>query len=378
MDMIRFENTDGFIKDFETIINMDSASDNPEGLQVVAQWFQARFAALGMDAKVVFPGNGKVPCMEATLGQAPFDVMFLGHMDTVFATGEAAKRPFSIEGDKAFGPGVCDMKGGLLVALHALETLKAQGKLDGLNLVVAFNGDEEVGSQASQGWIEETARNSRHTLVYEPCRPGYKVVSRRKGGGWFHLTATGKETHVGADPHNGVNAVLELAHQTLKITQDLNNEETGTAAHVTVFHGGDKVNIMPAEAKASVDIRIGLAAEQGRVNAYFNALADTVHLEGARLSVEGHVDRPPLELTDKSQILLDAIQETGKALGQPMEHLATGGCSDGNFASAQGTPTIDGMGIVGANSHREDEYVELSSISPMVELTANLCLRLIP
>ena len=378
MDMIRFENTDGFIKDFETIINMDSASDNPEGLQVVAQWFQARFAALGMDAKVVFPGNEKVPCMEATLGQPPFDVMFLGHMDTVFATGEAAKRPFSIEGDKAFGPGVCDMKGGLLVALHALETLKAQGKLDDLNLVVAFNGDEEVGSQASQGWIEETARNSRHTLVYEPCRPGYKVVSRRKGGGWFHLTATGKETHVGADPHNGVNAVLELAHQTLKITQDLNNEETGTAAHVTVFHGGDKVNIMPAEAKASVDIRIGLAAEQGRVNTYFNALADTVHLEGARLSVEGHVDRPPLELTDKSQILLDAIQETGKALGQPMEHLATGGCSDGNFASAQGTPTIDGMGIVGANSHREDEYVELSSISPMVELTANLCLRLIP
>ncbi len=375
--MIRFNNTDGFIKDFETIINMDSASDNPEGIETLAQWFQGRFSTLGMDAKVVFPGNRKVPCLEATLGKAPYDVMFLGHMDTVFATGEAAKRPFSIEGDRAFGPGVCDMQGGLLVVLHALETLKAEGKLADLNLVVAFNGDEEVGSHASQGWIEETARNSRHTLVYEPCRPGYKVVSRRKGGGWFHLTATGKETHVGADPHNGVNAVLELAHQTLKITKDLNDEETGTAAHVTVFNGGDKVNIMPAKAKASVDIRIGLASEQERVNAYFADLEKSVHLEGATLQTSGHVDRPPLELTDQSQILLNTIQETGKALGQPMDHLATGGCSDGNFASAQGTPTIDGMGIVGANSHREDEYVELSSIAPMVELTANLCTRLV-
>ena len=253
--MIRFNNTDEFITDFETIINMDSASDNPEGIKALAHWFQKRLAALGMEANLVFPGDGSVPCLEARLGQPPYDVMFLGHLDTVFATGEAAKRPFSIEGDKAFGPGVCDMQGGLLVALHALETLHGQGKLAGMNLVVAFNGDEEVGSKASREWIEATARKSRHTLVYEPCRPGYKVVSQRKGGGWFHLTATGKETHVGADPHNGANAVLELAHQTLKITQELNNEKTGTAAHVTVVNGGDKVNVMPALATASVDIR---------------------------------------------------------------------------------------------------------------------------
>ena len=376
--MIEFTNTDGFIKDFETIINMDSASDNPEGIKALAHWFQKRFSALGLEAELVFPGDGSVPCLEARMGKAPYDIMFLGHMDTVFATGEAARRPFSIEGDRAFGPGVCDMQGGLLVVLHALETLKAQGKLSAMNLVVAFNGDEEVGSKASREWIEETAQKSRHTLVYEPCRPGYKVVSQRKGGGWFHLTARGKETHVGADPENGANAVLELAHQTLKITRDLNDGAIGTAAHVTVFNGGDKVNVMPATATASVDIRIGKSSEQQRVNDYFSGLPNHIHVAGAELEITGRVDRPPLELSPASLTLLDTILSTGQSLGLTMDHLATGGCSDANFTSAQGTPTIDGLGLVGANSHREDEYVELSSIPPMVALSANLCCRLTP
>jgi glutamate carboxypeptidase len=363
-----------FLKDFQTIVNIDSSSDNKHGIETVARFFETRFRSLGLDARVLFLGEDKIPCLYAENSKKDnsFDVMFLGHMDTVFPEGEAAKRPFSIQGDKAFGPGVCDMKGGLLVVLHSLEALKHEGVLDSLSICVAFNGDEETGSHASREWIMETAKKSLRTFVYEPCRPGYRFVLQRKGGGSFHVTVKGREAHAGADPEKGVNAVVELANQIVRINR-LNENDRGTTAQVTVVSGGDKVNIIPARAEAWVDIRISTPEEKDRVEDFFKALGDQPFFKDSTIRIQGHIDRPPMEAGEAAQELWDLVRSTGKTLGLPMEPISTGGCSDGNYTSFSGTPTIDGMGIVGANTHRPDEYAELDSIDNMVLLTARIC-----
>ena len=371
--MISFERIDTFIHDFETIVNMDSASGNKEGIQQVARFFQKRFSAVGLETELLFLSDKQVPCLKAWTphGRTPFDFMFMGHMDTVFPRGEVAKRPFSIKGDQAFGPGVCDMKGGLLVALHAVELLKAKGVLDQLSLCIAFNGDEETGSEASKEWIKTVAKESRRALVFEPCRPGYRVVTRRKGGGWFKVSVKGQEAHAGADPEKGANAVVEIAHQIVAIN-GLNDPEQGTSAQVTVVHGGEIVNIIPDSAHAMVDVRIAKIAEKDRVETFFDALPQKTVLDGVTVTVSGQIDRPPMETNAETLNLFEKLIVQGKSLGVDFQGISTGGCSDGNFVSASGTPTIDGLGLVGANSHRQDEYVELSSIPVMVNLIANL------
>ena len=368
-----------FINDFQTIVNIDSSSDNKNGIEKTARFFETRFRDIGLETHVMFLGNDKIPCLYAEHKNKAksFDVMFLGHMDTVFPEGEVAKRPFSIRDGKALGPGVCDMKGGLLVVLHALEALKHEGILESLSLCVAFNGDEETGSHASREWIMETAKKSLRTFVFEPCRPGYRFVLQRKGGGSFHMTVTGREAHAGADPEKGINAVVELAHQIVRINR-LNENDKGTTAQVTVVSGGDKVNIIPALARASVDIRISMQEEKDRVEDFFNSLGDHTLFKDSSISIQGHIDRPPMEAGETTQKLWDLVRTTGKTMGLPMEAISTGGCSDGNYTSFSGTPTIDGMGIVGANSHRPDEYAELDSIDAMVYLMAEVCKTIAP
>jgi len=365
---------DQFLDDFKTIVNIDSSSDYKPGIEKVARFFEQRFTRIGLDTQVLFKGKDKVPCLYAASKNTdkPFDIMFLGHMDTVFPFGEVQKRPFSVQDNRAFGPGVCDMKGGLLVVLHVLEALKHKNILDSLSVCVAFNGDEETGSHASKDWIKSTAQKSLRTFVFEPCRPGYRFVLRRKGGGWFHVTVEGREAHAGADPEKGINAVVELAHKIIDINQ-LNQNDLGTSAQVTVISGGDKVNIIPDTAEASVDVRIFKETEKKRIENFFNSLNDTPFLKGSRIRVQGRIDRPPMEPGNATNTLWHMVQSTGKKMGLPMEAISTGGCSDGNYTSAAGTPTIDGMGIVGANSHRADEYADLDSIDNMVLLVSKIC-----
>ncbi len=372
---MEFTNIDRFLDDFEHVVNMDSASGNNDGILKVAHFFQERLSRLGMACDILLPGNGTVPCLKATLGDPPHDMMFLGHMDTVFPEGEAAGRPFFLRDNRAWGPGVCDMKGGLLVALHALETLKKSGDLDKMSISVLFNGDEETGSTQSRPLILETAQTCRRVLVFEPCRPDYHLVSQRKGGGWFHIDVTGKEAHAGADPHKGVNAVVELAHL-VPLIQDLNDENLGTSAQVTVISGGDKINIIPAHATASVDVRILDPKEKQRVEDFFSGLSRKRLFAQSAIQVSGRIDRPPMTVTPKSLAVQDLIIAQARKMGITMGAITTGGCSDGNLTASLGIPTIDGLGLVGANSHRKDEYVELESIPKMVTLISRVCRQL--
>ena len=185
---------DEYIRDLQTLVNIDSSSDNLAGVETVARVLMARFESIGFTTRLERRGRRRVPCLLAFNGleKEKSDILFLGHMDTVFPTGEADQRPFSMDGERAAGPGVCDMKGGLLVALHVLRALHHDGVLDRLNIRVCFNGDEEVGSASSREWIETHARSSRRVFVFEPCRPGHRFVLQRKGGGGYRIEARGK------------------------------------------------------------------------------------------------------------------------------------------------------------------------------------------
>jgi len=366
---------DTFIEDLKTLVNIDSSSDNIAGIAHVAHFLSRRLAAIGFSVRIEKLGDRGVPCLQAAnrSGDRPFDILFLGHMDTVFPTGEAEKRPFALDGDRATGPGVCDMKGGLLVALHVLEALHHDGVLDRLSIGVCFNGDEEVGSAASRQWIEEHACNSRRVFVFEPCRPGHRFVLQRKGGGGFQITARGASAHAGVEPEKGANAAVEIAHQAIAVQRFNDDAGEGVSAHVTVIRGGDKTNIIPDEARASVDVRVAKKSDVAPVEAFFQSLPENTHVPGVTLTVSGGVGRPPMEADERTMQLWRLIEEKAAEVGLPIEFISTGGCSDGNFTSALGIPTIDGMGPVGANAHRQDEYVELGSIVPQVQLIASVC-----
>ena len=210
-------------------------------------------------------------------------------------------------------------------------------------------------------------------FVFEPCRPGHRFVLQRKGGGGFRITARGASAHAGVEPEKGANAAVEIAHQVIAIQRFNDQAGEGASAQVTVIRGGEKTNIIPDEARASVDVRVSRKSDMAPVEAFFQSLPAHTHVPGVTLTVSGGVGRPPMAPDDRTLALWRLIEAQASNVGLKIESIATGGCSDGNFASAQGVPTIDGMGLVGANAHRHDEYVALGSIVPQIQLIASVC-----
>ena len=368
---------DQFINDLETIVNIDSGSRYVPGIRKVAAYFQERFSKLGWYTQAFSFADGDVPCLAATNvdPHAPgieFDFLFLGHMDTVFLEGTVQQRPFAIDGKHAKGPGVCDMKGGLVAVLHIMETLQHFGISDHLSVCAGFNSDEEIGSNASRPWLEEMAGKSKRVFVFEPCRIGGERVLQRKGAGLYDILCYGKAAHSGVEPERGANAVVELAHQILEITS-FANPDLGTTVNVNTFKGGTKRNVIPDFAEAAVDVRFAESSEPRRIEALFKQISQQTHIEGVRTEVKGEINRPPMVPSKKTLQLWDQIVGIGTRLGQEMKLIATGGGSDGNFTSALGIPTIDGMGPRGGKAHSEDEFLDLGSITPTVQLVCEIC-----
>lgn len=367
-----------FLKDFEQIINMDSSGENLDGVARVAHFLKEKLVRLGLDVEITRQGEKGVPCLKACTPSrnGRYDFMFLGHMDTVFPAGEAQRRPFSIEGNVAHGPGVNDMQDGLLLAVYVVEALKEEGALEDVAICLAFNGDEETGSRNSRAWIEENAALCDRVLVFEPCRPGFRYVLNRKGGCRILVTTHGISSHAGADPEKGVNAVVELAHQIQRINE-LNRPDWGVTAQCTVIRGGEKTNIIPHTASVKVDLRYATTQEAEEALAFFNSLPQRPVLPGASVEVAIEGQRPPMESTPESEEMLRILVEEGQKLGLQPAGISTGGCSDGNWTAAMGIPTLDGMGPVGENSHRLDEYMLLDSFIPALTMITALCKRVV-
>jgi glutamate carboxypeptidase len=369
----RFEK---FLIDLETIVNIDSGSGYVSGLEAVSAFFQERFQKIGWRTTTYLFDDGKVPCLEVTNkplsnDDSDLDLLFIGHMDTVFKQGTAAARPFSRDGNRAYGPGVCDMKGGLVTMLHVAESLQQTGVADDVTIAMAFNSDEEIGSRGSRPWYEDLAAKSRCVFVFEPWRSTGERVLHRKGGGNFDVICHGKAAHAGAAPEEGANAVIELAHQILAV-KELARIDRGTTVNVTVISGGTADNVIPDYAKASVDVRFANADEGQRIEDSFQVLGRNVHTPRVRVEVDGEINRPPMTPSEKTKQYWEQIAAIGEAIGIEMTLTKTGGCSDGNYTAALGIPTIDAMGVRGGCVHSEDEYIELRSIVPNMHLMCEI------
>ncbi len=369
----RFEK---FLVDLETIVNIDSGSRYVSGLESVSAFFQERFQKIGWLTTTHSFDDGQVPCLEVANqslsgSHSAYDLLFIGHLDTVFAPGTVAARPFARDGKRAYGPGILDMKGGLMTMLYIAEILQQTGVADKIRIAMAFNSDEEIGSRGSRTWYEGLAKKSRCVFVFEPWRSTGERVLQRKGGGNFDVICHGKAAHAGAAPEDGANAVIELAHQILAINE-LENSDRGTSVNVTVISGGTADNVIPDCAKASVDVRIADLEEGQRIEDSFQALSRNIHTPGVRVEIVGGINRPPMLPSEKTRQLWQQISDIGKGIGLDMALTSTGGCSDGNYTAALGIPTIDGMGVRGGCAHNEDEYIELDSIVPNLHLMCEI------
>lgn len=290
-------------------------------------------------------------------------VLLLGHFDTVWPLGTLSRWPFEVSDGRASGPGVFDMKSGVVQAFAALGRLS---DLDGVSLLLT--SDEEIGSPTSRSLIEEHARGAAAALVLEPGVAG-AVKTGRKGVSMYTIRIAGRAAHAGLEPELGVNAAVELAHQVLAL-QTLGDAEAGTTVTPTLASAGSAVNTVPAAASLSVDARALTSAEQNRVDAAVRGLRP--RMPGAELVVEGGVNRPPLEPA-RSAALFAAAQQLALELGQPpLRGVTVGGGSDGNFTAALGVPTLDGLGAVGGGAHAEGEWTSLTHLPARIELVSAL------
>jgi glutamate carboxypeptidase len=342
----------------------------------MADFFQNRFDRIGWHTTRHAFDDGRVPCLEVSNQQPAgdntvIDLLFIGHMDTVFKEGTAASRPFSMDDERAYGPGVCDMKGGLVTMLHVAEVLQQTGTADDIAIAMAFNSDEEIGSRISRPWYEGLAQKSSCVFVFEPWRATGERLLHRKGGGVFYVTCHGRAAHAGVAPQDGANAVIELAYQILAI-KELARDDIGTTVNVTVVSGGTAANVIPEMAKASVDVRIAEPDEAQRIKAGFQALSQNIQTADVRVEVSGGINRPPMTPSEKTLQLWEQIKTIGEAIGIDMQLTSTGGCSDGNFTASLGIPTIDAMGVRGGGAHSLDEYIDLDSIVPNVHLMCEI------
>jgi len=357
----------------EELVRLESPSDDPQAVGRCAD--RAAVAFYDWAGCADRPGPDLTPpCRRLQSGRAG-GVLLLGHLDTVWDRGSFSPL-FERAGDRIVGPGVFDMKGGVVVACAALAALRALGCAEG-GATVLLTGDEEVGSHRSRDLIEAAARAHQAVLVLEPP-VGQAVKTARKAVGQFSVTVTGRAAHAGIEPERGVNAIVELAAQIPQIAS-LGDPDVGTTVTVGVVRGGTRANVVPARASADVDMRVRTVREAERVEAGLRALRP-VHPE-ARLEVSGELNRPPLPPRATAD-LFSRAREVAASLGwTSLEGAEVGGGSDGNFTAALGVPTLDGLGLVGGNAHAAGEWVVPSELPRRAALLAGVvlgCWRVAP
>ena len=364
---------EGYLKDLEYLVNIDSQSKDPEGVEMVADFFVRAFENLGwrVEKKSLDPSVG--PSLKSTNGEPPYDAFLLGHLDTVFPRGTTAERPFSRKGDRAYGPGVNDMKSGLLMGLYAARALEAKGAKGSWCLL--YNSEEEIGSRRARPWIEEIARQSRTAVILEPARPNGNYVNQRKGLGRIEAIFHGKAAHAGVEPEKGISAVNEMAHWIIGLHQ-LTDFEKGTTLNAGLVSGGTGANVVPEKASMTVDVRIREPEERERIAAKIEELRAHPATPGITVEADFFLTRPPMNPSPQTMKLCRLAEEAGREVGVDVHWQSTGGGSDGNFTAALGVPTVDGFGALGGGSHSVDEYIEIGALPARFALLLELLGRI--
>jgi glutamate carboxypeptidase len=361
----------------ERLVNIDCGSYTPEGVNEVATFVTDALTELGADVDRIphRPVGDSRRLGDLVIGRLDGDgpnVLLIGHMDTVFDPGTAAERPFRIDGERAHGPGVTDMKAGLLAGLHALAALHETGHRPAVTFVA--NPDEEIGSPFSTEHIRRLATVHDVALVLECARANGDIVSARKGIADYHVTITGRAAHAGVEPEKGRSAILEAAHLVLAL-DTLNGRWPTVTVNTGVIAGGTRPNVVAARCELKVDLRAATSDAFEAAAAEVERFAASPTLEGVRVDLRTIAGHPPMERTEASARLVATATTIAAELGFELRDAATGGASDANTTAALGVPTLDGLGPVGGDDHSVDEWLDVSSIVPRTTLLAALIAR---
>jgi glutamate carboxypeptidase len=373
-----------YMADLQRLVDIDCGSYTKAGVDQVGAWVQQAFAELGARVEVTPNAEPHGDTVAGILGDGDADgptVMLIGHMDTVFEPGTVAQRPFRTEGSRALGPGVSDMKGGLLAGLYALRALRALGSEGGRvadwlpvgRLVYVANPDEEIGSPVSTSVISAHAEDADVAFVLEGGRANGDFVSSRKGIMDLELRIAGRASHAGVEPEKGRSAILEAAHK-VQALHALNGRWPGVTVNVGVIRGGTRPNIVPPDALLQVDLRAIRRADLEAAEAAVRDIAASSTVPETTCEVRLMGRFWPMERLERAERLVHAAVGLAANLGFPLKDAATGGASDANTTSGLGVPSIDGLGPIGGDDHAPGEYLELDSIVPRTALLAGLIL----
>ncbi|GGQ70391.1 M20 family metallopeptidase [Streptomyces pilosus] len=380
-----------YLRDLAELVAIDSGSYSRHGVNAVADWVQTRLTSLGFTVERIRPpavdGVGRLSGLrtgDVLIARKPgrlaeadggCRILLAAHMDTVFEDGTAARRPFTLDGTRAHGPGVSDDKGGMLAGLTALELLQQEEAEQYAELVFLATPDEEIGSPASRRITEEVARGMHYALGLECARENGDLVLARKGVADFRLTVTGRAAHAGIEPERGANAALAAAHLVVAL-QALNGRWDDGTVNVGVVRAGHRPNIICSEAELHLEVRAVTAAGLRRVGRAIEDAAASPAVPGTTVTVEQLDDCPPMEATRASHHMLAAAAQAAAAIGFPLNATSTGGVGDANLIAGTGVPVLDGLGPIGGADHSPHEWLDTASVPERIALLAALVVSL--
>ena len=367
-----------FLAELETMVNVDCGSYTPDGVNRIADLVATSLREEGATVERIphQPAEDARRLGDLVVGRLDGDgprVLLIGHMDTVFDPGTAAERPFRVAGGRATGPGVTDMKAGLLAGLHAIAALREAGARPAVTFVA--NPDEEIGSPFSTPVIRDLAPSHDAVLVLECARANGDIVSARKGIADYHVTLIGRAAHAGVEPEKGRSAILEAAHQVLAL-HALNGRWPSVTVNAGVIRGGTRPNVVAERCELQVDLRAATADAFAAAAAEVERIVGSPTLDGVRAELHRTAGHPPMEKGPEAARLVEDAVAIARELGFELRDAATGGASDANTTSALGIPTIDGLGPVGGDDHSVDEWLDVTSIVPRTTLLAALIARI--
>ena len=365
--------SDAILDDIRIIVEIESPSRNAAGVNRVLETIARSFEGTGAtcEREPTTDSLGDILRVRCDPTRSEPGILVLSHMDTVHPIGTlAGKLAYRREGDRVYGPGIYDMKGGLMLAVAAFRRIAQAGRRTKLPITFLLTPDEELSSPASRSVIEREARGQRYVLVTEPARHGGKIVTERKGIGVFVIRTSGRPAHAGGDPDKGRNAVVAMAEIVLAINA-LNDPARGITTNVGLIAGGTARNTVAEECMIEVDLRFCDQTSAGEMEARIKALKSS--RPDIETTVTGKITRPPFVRGRGVDLVFDKAAAIAKEIGFKLESAArVGGGSDGNFTVAMGIPTLDGLGVDGDGAHTNHEYMLFSSIEPRTRLLQGL------
>ena len=373
--MIKFE-LENYLADLEYLVNIDSNASDKQGVEKIATFFKQKFSKDGWFIKEHYASTSLGPCVEISNTQdEQYDLLLMGHMDTVFEAGTAGKRPFRILGERAYGPGVTDMKSGDLIGAYAMDILEKEQALAPLKICLALNPEEEKGSKHVRKWLENLSMRSKYVIVLEHARGDNEHVQERKGLGRYTLKFQGIAAHAGNNPELGRSAITEMAYWISKLAE-LTDFAEGFTVNIGTVAGGEAANIVASEANMVVDLRLVRLEQEQKFNDCILELKEHAQKKEVKIEVSGGITRPPMFVTAETEIFMTLVNNVSESLAMPCKWCKAGGGSDGNFSAALGIPTIDGFGPLGGSAHTDNEYLEVEAIEPAAKLLLEIVKKL--